>query len=54
MADTKNGSKSKTQAKRATTEAKKSAASTAKASKRAATKTVGFTGNRLAASRRRR
>ena len=39
MAETKNnGSKSKTQAKRATTEAKKSAAKTAKASKRAATK----------------
>lgn len=40
MADTKNGSKSKTQAKRATTEAKKSATSTAKATKRAATKTA--------------
>ncbi len=41
MAETKNnGSKSKTQAKRATTEAKKSAAKTAKASKRAATKTA--------------
>jgi hypothetical protein len=39
MAGTKNnGSKSKTQAKRATTEAKKSAAKTASASKRAATK----------------
>lgn len=35
---TNNGSKSKTQAKRATTEAKKSAAKTAGASKRAATK----------------
>ncbi|HET7510251.1 MAG TPA: hypothetical protein VFJ65_08400 [Solirubrobacterales bacterium] len=35
---TNNGSKSKTQAKRATTEAKKSAAKTAKASKRAATR----------------
>jgi F0F1-type ATP synthase membrane subunit b/b' len=34
---TQNGSKSKTQAKRATTEAKKSAKATAKASKRAAT-----------------
>jgi hypothetical protein len=41
MAETKsNGSKSKTQAKRATTEAKKSAVKTAKASKRAATKTA--------------
>ncbi|HSS42664.1 MAG TPA: hypothetical protein VLK37_08980 [Solirubrobacterales bacterium] len=42
MAESKssNGSKSKTQAKRATTEAKKSAVKTAKASKRAATKTV--------------
>ena len=41
MADTRsNGSKSKTQAKRATTEAKKSAAQTAKADKRAATKTA--------------
>ena len=39
MADARsNGSKSKTQAKRATTEAKKSAAKTASASKRAATK----------------
>ena len=36
----KNGSKSKTQAKRATTEAKKSASATANASKRAAAKTV--------------
>lgn len=36
MATSKNGSKSKTQAKRATTEAKKSAAKTAKATKRAA------------------
>ena len=40
MAETKNGSKSRTQAKRATTEAKKSAAATAKATKRAATKTA--------------
>jgi hypothetical protein len=37
---TNNGSKSKTQAKRATTEAKKSAAKAASASKRAATKTA--------------
>jgi hypothetical protein len=41
MAESKsNGSKSKTQARRATTEAKKSAVKTAKASKRAATKTA--------------
>lgn len=40
MAESKNASKSKTQAKRATTEAKKSAAATAKATKRAATKTA--------------
>lgn len=40
MAQSKNGSKPKTQAKRATTEAKKSASATAKATKRAATKTV--------------
>lgn len=41
MAESKsNGSKNKTLAKRATTEAKKSAAKTAKASKRAATKTA--------------
>ena len=40
MATQSNGSKSKTQAKRATTEAKKSAKATAKATKRAATKTV--------------
>jgi phage-related protein len=41
MAESKsNGSKPKTQAKRATTEAKKSAVKTAKASKRAATKTA--------------
>jgi len=40
MAQSKNGSKSKTQAKRATTEAKKSAGATAKATKRAATKTA--------------
>lgn len=40
MAESKNGSKSKTQAKRATTEAKKSAAKTATASKRAAAKTA--------------
>ncbi|HEV7482381.1 MAG TPA: hypothetical protein VGO13_04715 [Solirubrobacterales bacterium] len=47
MADTKNGSKSKTQAKRATTEAKKSATSTAKATKRAATKTVAAEKNQV-------
>ena len=40
MAESKNGSKDKTQAKRATTEAKKSASATAKATKRAATKTA--------------
>ena len=40
MAESKNGSKSKTQAKRATTETKKSAGATAKAAKRAATKTA--------------
>jgi hypothetical protein len=40
MAESKNGIKSKAQAKRATTEAKKSAGATAKATKRAATKTA--------------
>lgn len=44
-----NGSKSKTQAKRATTEAKKSAAKTASASKRAATKTVAAEKNQVQA-----
>jgi hypothetical protein len=43
----KNGSKSKTQAKRATTEAKKSAAKTASASKRAATKTAAAEKNQV-------
>jgi predicted transcriptional regulator len=47
MAESKNGSKSKTQAKRATTEAKKSAAKTAKASKRAATKTAAAESNQV-------
>jgi hypothetical protein len=47
MAETKNGSKSKTQAKRATTEAKKSALKTAKASKRAATKTAAAEKNQV-------
>lgn len=47
MAESKNGSKSKTQAKRATTEAKKSAAKTAKASKRAATKTAAAEKNQV-------
>lgn len=42
-----NGSKSKTQAKRATTEAKKSAAKTASASKRAATKAVAAEKNQV-------
>lgn len=44
---TNNGSKSKTQAKRATTEAKKSAAKTAGASKRAATKTAAAERNQV-------
>jgi phage-related protein len=47
MATSKNGSKSKTQAKRATTEAKKSAAKTAKASKRAATKAAAAEKNQV-------
>jgi hypothetical protein len=48
MAESKsNGSKSKTQAKRATTEAKKSAAKTVKASKRAATKTAAAEKNQV-------
>jgi hypothetical protein len=50
MADAKsNGSKSKTQAKRATTEAKKSAAKTASASKRAATKAAAAEKNQVQA-----
>jgi hypothetical protein len=44
-----NGSKSKTQAKRATTEAKKSAAKTASASKRAATKAAAAEKNQVQA-----
>lgn len=44
---TSNGSKSKTQAKRATTEAKKSAAKTAGAAKRAATKTAAAERNQV-------
>jgi hypothetical protein len=48
MAETKNnGSKSKTQTKRATTEAKKSAAKTASASKRAATKAAAAEKNQV-------
>jgi hypothetical protein len=47
MAESKNGSKSKAQAKRATTEAKKSAAKTVKASKRAATKTAAAETNQV-------
>lgn len=47
MAESKNGSKSKTQAKRATTEAKKSAAKTASASKRAATKAAAAEKNQV-------
>lgn len=47
MATSKDGSKSKTQAKRATTEAKKSAAKTAKASKRAATKAAAAEKNQV-------
>jgi len=48
MAEAKsNGSKSKTQAKRATTEAKKSAAKTASASKRAATKAAAAEKNQV-------
>lgn len=51
MAETKrNGSKSKTQAKRATTEARKSAAKTASASKRAATKTAAAEKNQVQAA----
>src|SRR4051812_47224858 len=42
-----NGSKSKTQAKRATTEAKKSAKATTSATKRAATKTVAAEKNQV-------
>jgi hypothetical protein len=47
MATSKNGSKDKTQAKRATTEAKKSAAKTATASKRAATKAAAAEKNQV-------
>jgi hypothetical protein len=47
MAESKNGSKSKTQAKRATTEAKKSASATAKATKRAATSTAAAQKNQV-------
>jgi hypothetical protein len=47
MATQSNGSKSKTQAKRATTETKKSAKATAKAGKRAATKTVAAEKNQV-------
>lgn len=50
MATSKNGSKSKTQAKRATTEARKSAAKTASASKRAATKTAAAEKNQVQAA----
>jgi F0F1-type ATP synthase membrane subunit b/b' len=49
MPSNSNGSKSKTQAKRATTEAKKSAAKTASASKRAATKTAAAEKNQVQA-----
>ena len=49
MAESKNGSKSKTQAKRATTEARKSAAKTATASKRAAGKTAAAEKNQVQA-----
>lgn len=51
MAESKsNGSKSKTQAKRATTEAKKSAAKTANASKRAAGRTAAAEKNQIQAA----
>jgi hypothetical protein len=49
MAESKNGSKSKAQAKRATTEARKSAAKTASASKRAANKAAAAEKNQVQA-----